>query len=295
MPKSIAIIGAGVAGLAAGCYAQMNGYASEIFELHDLPGGLCTAWERRDYVFDGCIHYLLGTAPGQPYHTLWDELGVADIPAINHDEMMRVVGSDGRTFVLYCDPDQLEAHLVDLAPGDEKPLRAFCRGVRQFLDFDLSAMQAKPRQLMRATDGLALGRQMLPYLQPLVQWGRVSAADFAARLQDPFLRRAFELVFGWPEIPIMAGMSLLAAMQTQNAGFPAGGSLAFARALEARYLALGGTIHYKAQVEQILVENDRAVGVRLYDDSEHRADYVISAADGRGTIFHMLDGKYVER
>ena len=295
MPKSIAIIGAGVAGLAAGCYAQMNGYQSEIFEMHDLPGGLCTAWERRDYVFDGCIHYLLGTAPGQPYHTLWDELGVADIPAINHDEMMRVVGSDGRTFVLYCDPDQLEAHLVDLAPGDEKPLRAFCRGVRQFLDFDLSAMQAKPRQLMRATDGLALGRQMLPYLQPLVQWGRVSAADFAARLQDPFLRRAFELVFGWPEIPIMAGMSLLAAMQTQNAGFPAGGSLAFARALEARYLALGGTIHYKAQVEQILVENDRAVGVRLYDDSEHRADYVISAADGRGTIFHMLDGKYVER
>ncbi len=49
MPQSIAIIGAGIAGLAAGCYAQMNGYDSEIFELHDLPGGLCTAWERRDY------------------------------------------------------------------------------------------------------------------------------------------------------------------------------------------------------------------------------------------------------
>ncbi|MEZ4581685.1 MAG: hypothetical protein R3A10_08610 [Caldilineaceae bacterium] len=128
-----------------------------------------------------------------------------------------------------------------------------------------------------------------------MQWGRLSAADFAARLHDPFLRRAFELVFGWPEIPIMAGMSLLAAMQTQNAGFPTGGSLAFARALEARYVALGGTIHYKAQVEQILVENDRAVGVRLYDDSEHRRTTCDLRCDGRGTIFHMLDGKYVER
>ncbi|MCA9968271.1 MAG: NAD(P)-binding protein, partial [Anaerolineales bacterium] len=45
--KKILIIGAGIAGLAAGCFAQMNGYQSEIFELHDLPGGLCTAWERK--------------------------------------------------------------------------------------------------------------------------------------------------------------------------------------------------------------------------------------------------------
>jgi phytoene dehydrogenase-like protein len=30
--KSIIIIGAGIGGLAAGCYAQMNGYRSQIFE-----------------------------------------------------------------------------------------------------------------------------------------------------------------------------------------------------------------------------------------------------------------------
>jgi phytoene dehydrogenase-like protein len=64
MPKTIAIIGAGIAGLAAGCYAQMNGYDSEIYEMHTLPGGLCTAWERKEYVLDGCIHYLFGTGPG---------------------------------------------------------------------------------------------------------------------------------------------------------------------------------------------------------------------------------------
>ena len=55
--KSIIIIGAGIAGLAAGCYAQMNSYDTQIFELHDLPGGLCTAWERKEYIFDGCIHF----------------------------------------------------------------------------------------------------------------------------------------------------------------------------------------------------------------------------------------------
>ena len=75
MGKSVITIGAGIAGLAAGCYAQMNGYRSQIFEMHDLPGGLCTAWERRGYIFDGCIHYLLGSGPGQPYHRMWEELG----------------------------------------------------------------------------------------------------------------------------------------------------------------------------------------------------------------------------
>ena len=41
--KSVISIGAGIAGLAAGCYARMNGYRATVFELHDLPGGLCAA------------------------------------------------------------------------------------------------------------------------------------------------------------------------------------------------------------------------------------------------------------
>ncbi|HUU64217.1 MAG TPA: NAD(P)-binding protein [Dehalococcoidia bacterium] len=60
MEKSIIIIGAGIAGMAAGCYGQMNGYRSRIFEMHDKLGGLCTAWERKGYTIDGCLHWLVG-------------------------------------------------------------------------------------------------------------------------------------------------------------------------------------------------------------------------------------------
>ncbi|MDV3348416.1 NAD(P)-binding protein [Leptothoe sp. ISB3NOV94-8A] len=35
------IIGAGIAGLAAGCYAQMTGYRTQLFELHNQSGGFC--------------------------------------------------------------------------------------------------------------------------------------------------------------------------------------------------------------------------------------------------------------
>ncbi len=66
----------------------------------------------------------------------------------------------------------------------------------------------------------------------------------SAGFKDPFIQRALWPVFGWPEIPMMAGVALLGAMHTDNAGFPVGASLEFARAIEQRYLALGGQIHY---------------------------------------------------
>ncbi|MFN8372914.1 MAG: NAD(P)/FAD-dependent oxidoreductase [Anaerolineae bacterium] len=293
--KSIAIIGAGVAGLSAGCYAQMNGYHSTIFELHDLPGGLCTTWERKGYIFDGCIHYLFGSGAGQPFNQMWQELGaVQGRTMINHDEYQRI--TDGKhTLIVYADPDRLQAHMTELSPEDAGLIKAFCDGVRQFTHFDMSAMYQKPKALMNGLDWRAFGMKMMPFVLPMMRWATVPSKDFGARFKHPFLRRAVAQMFSWEEAPVMMGMSLLAYMHTGNAGFPVGGSLEFARALERRYLELGGEIRYKSQVEKILTENDKAVGVRLYNDEIHKADYIISAADGRGTIFDMLDGKYVNR
>ncbi|MCA9977546.1 MAG: NAD(P)/FAD-dependent oxidoreductase, partial [Anaerolineales bacterium] len=302
--KSIIIIGAGVAGLAAGCYAQMNGFDSQIFETHDLPGGLCTAWDRKGYIFDGCIHYLFGSGEGQPFNQTWQELGaVQERPFINHSEFMRITdgtGAAARTFIAYADPDRLEAHMKELSPEDSKLSEGFCDGIRQFTTFDMAMLQEKPRSLLTAEEWGQFGLKVMPFALPLAKWGRMSAKEFGDKFKDPLLRRALPQMFGWADIPVMVGMSLLAYMHTHNAGFPAGGSLEFVRAIEQRYLSLGGQIHYKAQVEKILVENERgngarAVGVRLYNDEIHHADYVISAADGHGTIFDMLGGDFVDR
>ena len=73
-----------------------------------------------------------------------------------------------------------------------------------------------------------------------------------------------------------------------------GGSLTLASAIEARYHELGGQITYDAHVDKILVEDGRAVGVRVDNCTEHRADIVISCADGHATIFQMLEGRFVD-
>ncbi len=292
---TIIIIGAGIAGLATGCYAQMNGFKTKIFELHNLPGGLCTAWERKGYVFDGCIHYLIGSGKGQPFYSMWEELGaVQGRRMINHREYQRITDGD-KTLIVYVDPAELEAHLLELSPQDAAPIRDFIRGVRKFAGFDLSLMYQIPKPLMQALDWRNYGMKMMPFVPALAKWALTSCAQFAQRFKDPFLRRAVPQMFSWEEAPVMMGMMLLAYMQTGNAGFPVGGSLEFARAIEKRYTDLGGEIYYDSQVEKILVEDDRAVGVRLYNNQVHRADYVISAADGRSTIFDMLGGEYTNR
>jgi phytoene dehydrogenase-like protein len=301
LQKTILIIGGGIAGLAAGCYGQMNGFRTQVFEMHDLPGGLCTAWERKGYVFDGCLHYLMGSGEGQPYHRMWQELGAVQTRQfVDHAEYLQVLDESGRSFAVRCDPDELYAELTRLSPADEHLAEELAEGVRTLLDFDMSLLEQKPRPLFTPADLAALGTQMLPFVGATARFSLVSATDYARRFHDPFLRRAIPQMFAWTDIPMLGGLSLLAAMVNHNAGFPLGASLEFARQLERRYLALGGQIHYKAQVEKILLEDDAlgnpvAVGVRLYSDEVVRGDYLVSAADLRSTLYDMLGKPYVPK
>jgi phytoene dehydrogenase-like protein len=293
--KSIIIIGAGIAGLSAGCYARMNGYKTTIFEMHHLPGGLCTAWERKGYICDGCIHYLFGSGKGQPFYDMWEELGAVQRRTFINHTVYQQITDGARTLTVYADPDKLQEHMIQLSPADARLIRVFCNGVRKFTTFDISAMYKVPKPLMGPKDWAYLSKKMFPFIPQLERWATQSTRQFANKFKDPFLRNAVAHMFSWEEAPVMMGMMLLAYMHIGNAGFPAGASLAFAHAIEKRYLDLGGTIHYNSQVEKILTENGRAVGVRLYNDQIHKADIIISAADGRGTIFDMLGGGYTNR
>ena len=291
--QEIIIIGAGIAGLSAGCYAQMNGYKTRIFELHDKPGGLCTSWTRQGYTFDGCIEWLTGSTPGTAMNHIWHELGAAQgRQFIHYDVYQHIEGSDGRALSLYTSIDRLEQHMKELAPGDSDVIEEFCKGTRGFTRLlDVMSSPEGPSSLL---DGIKMGIRMLPFMGSLRKYSKMSTEEFAARFHDPLLRQAFSAAIDdIPDMPAMTLMMILAFMHEGDGCFPAGGSLEFARAIERRYLDLGGEIHYRSRVERILVEDDRAVGIRLIDGTERRADVVISAADGHATIFDMLQGQYV--
>jgi phytoene dehydrogenase-like protein len=186
--------------------------------------------------------------------------------------------------------------MIELAPEDRQVIEEFTSGIRTSIDFPMPL--EKPRELYGPIDGIKIMLQMHPYFAFLRKWGKLTIADFAQRFKNPFLREVFPHAVNLqngPDFPMLGFLMSLAWMDQKVAGYPVGGSLAFARSLERRHLALGGEIRYESPVEKILVENDRAVGVRLADGSEHDSDNVISAADGRTTIFDTLDGRYVNK
>jgi phytoene dehydrogenase-like protein len=296
--KSIIIIGAGIAGLSAGCYGQMNGYRTRIFELHDKPGGLCTSWKRKGYTFDGCIYWLAGSKAGTPTNRIWQELGaVQGRRFIEHDVYHHFEGNDGRALSIYTNLDRLERHMKELSPADADVIEEFCNSVRRFAPF--AEVMSDPSGPSGLLDGIKMVVRMLPLVGKLLKYTKTSKSEFSERFSDPLLRQAFTTTIDALDVPIMVLIGILALMNNRDGGCPIGGSLEFSRAIERRYLDLGGQIHYRSRVERILVEPDpagradRAVGVRLVDGTEHRADVVISAADGRTTIFDMLEGRYV--
>src|SRR6266403_2734933 len=108
----VVIIGGGVAGLSCGCYLQMNGYRTVILETNRDPGGLCVAWDRGPYVFDGCMSWLTGIHPSSTFHRMWNELGAINgRRVLNRGEWLRVEGADGQALSLQSDLDQLERDL----------------------------------------------------------------------------------------------------------------------------------------------------------------------------------------
>lgn len=290
--KSIIIIGGGIAGLSAGCYGQMNGFRTRIFEMHKKPGGLCTSWKRQGYNVNGCIHWLVGSGPDSGLNRIWRELGALEgATIINHEEYGRVEAVDGRQFIVYADIDRLERHMKEIAPEDIPVINEFIGALRTCARFDLPVEKAP--EVMGLIDTLKFLITNVPLLRILQKWNKISLKEYGARFKNPLIREAFPLLF-MPDFPVTFMLMTLAWMHNKDAGYPVGGSLPFSRSIEKRYLSLGGEMRYKSKVAKILTENGNAVGIRLEDGTEYHADTIISAADGHATIFDMLEGKFID-
>jgi len=300
--RTILIIGAGLAGLAAGCYAQMNGYQTRILEQHTRPGGVCTAWKRSgrsssgSYTIDGCIHWLMGAAPGSAFRRLYEEVGALERnPLIPVDRLVCLQDeTSGQRLEITADLERLEADLRALSPEDAPSIDELMRAIHAFRGFDIPVR--RPRELMGPVAWLQNAWQMRRWLGAFQRYS-LPVATFTRRFQHPFLEWALSHVF-LPEMPLSFLAILLAQLADGQLAALERGSLEFALAIARRYHELGGQIAYGAPVEEILVEpaqgrrRARATGVRLADGSEQRAGVVVSAADGHSTLFEMLGGRY---
>lgn len=291
MDRKVLIIGGGFAGLATGSYLARSGLDTLILEQHTLPGGLCTSWKRQGYTMDYCVHWLVGTDPDSEFRQMWEELGAFDnadgsrTAFVNPEAFTHIGLSNGDALSLYSDIARLEDELHRIGPEDRAAIRRFCGDLRRLARFNDPVLAERHGLPGRLANTL---RNAIPTIT-LIRHATTTIDGFAKRLRSPLLAEAFRA--GIPADWSLVSLSLGLAMQhTKRAGYPIGGSLPLSRNMERRYRSLGGEIRYSARVESILVEGDRAVGVRLSSGEELRGGCVVSAADGHQTLYNMLPG-----
>ena len=288
--KKLVIIGAGIAGLTCGTYARLNGFETEIYEMHTLPGGECTGWDRGGYHFDGCIHWLTGSKPGTGLYKIWRDTGALDdtVRVINHDVFVRYEEAGG-TVNFYTDTDKLEAHLIKIAPEDRREIKKLCAAMRAMGKFNMPV--DKPMDMMGAGDGLKFAAKNLGALRKISKYNKMQGEAFVALFKNALLKRAMRAAL--PDGASCASLLFtLAGMNAGDGGYPIGGSRAMARRMEKRFLNLGGKIFYGAKAEKVSVKDGRAYGIVLADGREIRSDDVISCADGYYTLRVLLEDKY---
>ena len=284
----VVVIGGGIAGLCTAVYALGCGYEVEVLEMHDMAGGLAMSWKRGEYTFETCLHWLVGSKPGGEMNSLWNEVcDLNSLAMVDPEEFVRIETESGDGVTIYTDADRLEAELLKHALQDGAAIRELVRSMRTLGRF----------RMLDPSGGLAdnwwnLVRD-LPVIPLLGKLAKMSGAEYGARFSDPLIR-AFFSNGDVGKLSSIAMVLSLAWMNMGNAGYCIGGAQALIGKILDRVEGLGGKIRYKARVERVLVENDRAVGVKLATGEEIRADWVVSAADGHATVFDMLEGKYVD-
>ena len=200
----------------------MNGYDPEIFEMHDKAGGLCTAWKRKQYTIDGCIHWLTGSREGSSFYKLWQELGaIQGRRIIDHDVFYRFKGLNGRSLIIYCDADKLERHLKELSPQDSDTIELLCRLIRKFTKFQMPIDKAY--ELYNVWDIAKLIVKMLPFSRDVNFCSGVTIGEFSNRFKDPMLRELFPKILWEKDLSLLSLVVTLAGLHAKESGSPKGG------------------------------------------------------------------------
>ena len=289
-PKIIVIIGAGVSGLSAAIYAEQHGFHAILLEKNPSVGGMCTGWYRKGYYLDGCIHWLTGTQEGTLLNEMWTNLDAfKSQDDIYYLPSWGTFEYQGQKVTMWRDLDRAEKEWKEISPIDARMIHKFFKMVRDFTTVELPL--DLPLQLIPLHRKLKLGFRVLSVWPSYLLSMKQTRAKFAAKFKSPAIRFAltscqtggnnlFSMIYSY------------ATVVKGDGGVPIGGSKPMVERMKEKFLSLGGTLKFNANVDRILVEGRKATGVKLSNGQVIKGDYVVSCLDTNFTLKKLLRDQY---
>ncbi|MFZ9004478.1 MAG: phytoene desaturase family protein [Robiginitalea sp.] len=274
MSKKIAIIGSGFAGLSASCYLAQAGFEVIVFEKNEQVGGRASKLVLDGFTFDmGPSWYWMpdifekffgdfGKSASEYYEL--EKLKPA-YQIIFEDEVVTI----GDSLEEICEEfERIES-------GSSKPLLKFIAKAADNYDIAINKMVYKPgispMELVSAQTILRVG-----------QFFSTISRDVRRDFKNPKLISSLEFPVLFLGAKPSKTPSFYSFMNYADFGLgtwhPKGGMYKIVEGMQSLAESLGVSFRTNAPVEEILLENSRAAGIKV-NGSVTKADVVLSGAD----------------
>jgi phytoene dehydrogenase-like protein len=277
----VVVIGSGIGGLSCAALLARYGFEVMVCESHAIPGGAAHAFERDGFIFDSgpSLYSGLSYSPSpNPLRHVLDAIG-EDLPWKTYDAWGCLLPEGDFSAKVGAEPFYavLERLRGPKAVEEWRSLQAVMEPLGK-------AAIAVPPAAIRSDLGAVM--TMAPFGTALLQ----QAASLSkltgpfrnimdSVVSDPFIRNWLDLLcFMLSGLPAKGSITAEIAFMFADwyrpgvvLDYPIGGSGALVNALVRGLQRRGGKLKLNTHVEQILVEGNRAVGVRLRNGQEIRA------------------------
>ncbi len=288
------VIGSGIGGLVTATQLAAKGANVLVLEKYIIPGGSAGYFERQGYRFDVGASMIFG----------FGTKGTTNL-------LTRALEAVETSLETIPDPVQIDYHLPDdLEIRVHREYKKFIQelisqfpheaaGIRKFYDECWQVFNClNTMELLSLEEPRYLTRVFFQHpfaCLGLVKYLPQNVGDIARRyISDPVLLKFIDIeCYCWSVVPaektpmINAGM-VFSDRHYGGINYPKGGVGQIAQKLVEGLEKKGGKIHYQARVKEIILENKKAVGVRLADGTEYRGKRIISNATRWDTFEKLL-------
>ncbi len=283
-PEAI-VIGAGLGGLASAMRLGAKGYAVTVIDRLDRHGGRGSSITQDGHRFD--LGPTIVTVP-QVYEKLWAACGRdfhQDVDLRPLDPFYEIRWPDGTVFTARQSTKAMEAEVARLSPADVRGYRQFLKDAERRYVVGFEGMVAEP--MHRIWDTV----KVLPTFGVLRADQSILALA-KKRVKNPYLRMALSfhpLFIGGDPRNVTSMYALVSHLEKEfGVHYAMGGVQAIADAMAKVVRAQGGLIRLGQTVDEILIRDNAAEGVRLAGGEVLRAPLVVSNADAGHTYSRLL-------